>query len=62
MNLLYVWNIRVIFSTLYINKILNIKTASQITTIVAIPVATPFAMADLISADFIEILSQLGGN
>ncbi|OBX05898.1 hypothetical protein QV08_11580, partial [Gallibacterium salpingitidis] len=34
--------------------------ASQVTTITAIPVATPFAMADLISADIIELLSQLG--
>ena len=36
--------------------------ASQITTAVAIPVATPFAMADLMSSDFVEVLFKLGGN
>ncbi|MFC0322199.1 hemagglutinin repeat-containing protein [Gallibacterium melopsittaci] len=36
--------------------------SSNITTAIGIPVATPFAMADLMSSDFVETLFKLGGN
>ncbi|WP_065236907.1 hemagglutinin repeat-containing protein [Gallibacterium genomosp. 3] len=36
--------------------------AAKATTIVAIPVATPFAMADLMSSDFVETIFKLSGN
>lgn len=38
------------------------EKASQITTAIAIPVSAPFAMADLMSSDFVEVLFKLGGN
>ncbi|WAM58662.1 hemagglutinin repeat-containing protein [Avibacterium paragallinarum] len=38
------------------------KLRAEITTTAAIPAATPFAVADLMSSDFVELLFQLGGN
>ncbi|MFQ1049650.1 hypothetical protein ACIRXL_06115 [Avibacterium paragallinarum] len=38
------------------------KLRAEITTAAAIPAATPFAVADLMSSDFVELLFQLGGN
>ncbi|MCW9733586.1 hemagglutinin repeat-containing protein [Avibacterium sp. 20-15] len=38
------------------------EKTSQITTSIAIPVSAPFAMADLMSSDFVELLFKLGGN
>ncbi len=35
---------------------------STATTVVAIPVAAPFALSDLISSDMMEVLFKLGGN
>ncbi len=32
------------------------------TTVVAIPVAAPFALSDLMSSDMMEVLFKLGGN
>ncbi|MFZ7277885.1 hypothetical protein ACLS0F_11560 [Avibacterium endocarditidis] len=40
----------------------NDEKISSITAITAIPVSAPFAMADLMSSDFVEILFKLGGN
>lgn len=44
------------------NKNLLQKTGATITTVGAIPVSAPFAMADLMSSDFVELLMKLGGN
>ena len=40
----------------------NDEKISSITAITAIPVSAPFAMADLMSSDFVEVLFKLGGN
>ncbi|TDB29721.1 hypothetical protein ATCM_11530 [Stenotrophomonas sp. ATCM1_4] len=37
------------------------KLASSVTTVIAIPVAAPFALSDLISSDVIQVLVGLGG-
>lgn len=34
--------------------------ASEVTTIVAIPVSAPFALADLISPDVLQLIISLG--
>ena len=36
--------------------------ASDVTTVVALPVSMPFAISDLVSSDFVEVLFKLGGN
>ncbi|TDF36052.1 hypothetical protein [Histophilus somni] len=36
-------------------------TSSKATTIIAIPISAPFAVADLMSADFFEVLMKIGG-
>ncbi|HDL1114138.1 TPA: filamentous hemagglutinin, partial [Mannheimia haemolytica] len=43
------------------NKNTAQKIGSTVTTVVAIPVAAPFAVSDLISPDVMEILFKLGG-
>lgn len=43
------------------NKNTAQKIGSTATTVVAIPVAAPFAVSDAISSDFMEILFKLGG-
>lgn len=35
---------------------------AETTTILALPISAPFAIADLMELDFIEVLSKLGGN
>ena len=38
------------------------EVLSNITTVAALPISAPFAMADLMSSDFVEVLFKLGGN
>lgn len=38
------------------------RIATEATTIMALPFSTPFALSDLMSSDFIEILFKLGEN
>lgn len=46
------------------NTLQNKNTAQSIgataTTVIAIPVSAPFAVSDLISSDFMEVLFKLG--
>ncbi|OOR95669.1 hypothetical protein B0186_11255 [Canicola haemoglobinophilus] len=44
------------------NKNMAQHIGSTATTIIAIPMAAPFALSDAISSDFMEVLFQLGGN
>ncbi|HBO37723.1 MAG TPA: hypothetical protein DD638_03580 [Pasteurellaceae bacterium] len=37
------------------------EKASMVTTVVAIPVSAPFALADLVSPDLFEVLTKIGG-
>lgn len=39
----------------------NDGRVSSVTAVAAIPTATPFAIADLIPPDFLQILLQIGG-
>ena len=38
------------------------EVLSNITTVAALPISAPFAIADLMSSDFVEVLFKLGGN
>ena len=38
------------------------RVASDITTVVAIPVSAPFALSDVLSSDTFELLMKIGGN
>lgn len=38
------------------------RIAAEATTIIALPFAAPFALSDLMSSDFTEILFKLGAN
>ncbi|OOF35621.1 hypothetical protein BKK48_09175 [Rodentibacter heidelbergensis] len=38
------------------------SVASTVTTVVAIPLSAPFAVADVLSSDFVEVLIQIGGH
>lgn len=42
------------------NKLTGV--ASDITTVVAIPVSAPFALSDVLSSDTFELLMKIGGN
>ncbi|XWY22273.1 hemagglutinin repeat-containing protein [Bisgaard Taxon 45] len=44
------------------NKNVAQRIGSTATTVIAIPVAAPFAVSDAISSDFMEVLFKLGGN
>ncbi|MFP4733220.1 two-partner secretion domain-containing protein [Pasteurella multocida] len=44
------------------NKNVAQHIGSTATTVIAIPVAAPFAVSDAISSDFMEVLFKLGGN
>jgi len=37
------------------------RVASDITTVVAIPVSAPFALSDVLSSDTFELLMKIGG-
>ncbi|WP_226692355.1 MULTISPECIES: hypothetical protein [Rodentibacter] len=37
------------------------KVRADITTVVAIPVAAPFALSDVMSSDMVEVLMKIGG-
>ena len=37
------------------------EVLSNITTVAALPISAPFAIADLMSSDFVEVLFKLGG-
>ena len=37
------------------------EVLSNITTVAALPISAPFAMADLMSSDFVETLMKIGG-